>query len=64
MSIYEFIITIVKLDPKVVIMIMFCFSDRAYAFLWDTVLIYEKWVLERVNEQQFFIDSRVILVVQ
>ena len=40
------------------------FSDRAYGFWSHTVLIHEKGVLERVKEQQFFIDRHIILVVE
>ena len=49
---------------RIVTMIMFYFSDRAYGFWWDTVLIHEKVVLEFVKEQQFYIDSHIILVEQ
>ena len=45
-------------------MIMFNFLDRAYGLWWDTILIHEKGVLEFVKEQQFFIHSHIILVVQ
>ena len=45
-------------------MIMFNFLDRAYGLWWDPVLIHEKEVLEFVKEQQFFIDSHIIIVVQ
>ena len=45
-------------------MIMFNFLDRAYGLWWDTILIHDKGVLEFVMEQQFFIDSHIILVVQ
>ena len=45
-------------------MIMFNFLDRAYGLWWDTISIHDKGVLEFVKEQQFFIDSHIILVVQ
>ena len=44
-------------------MIMFYFSDRAYGFWWDKILIHEKGVFKFVKEQQIFIDSHIILVV-
>ena len=44
-------------------MIMFYFSDRAYGFWWDTILIDEKEVFKFVKEQQIFVDSHIILEV-
>ena len=40
-------------------MIMFYFSDRAYGFWWDTILIHEKGVFKFVKEQQILGVSRV-----
>ena len=40
-------------------------SNKTESQIWrDTVLIHRKGVLELVKEQQFFIDSHIILVVQ
>ena len=55
---YELILTLATLELELY------FSDRANGFWWDTVFIHEKGVLERVKEQQCFIERHIILVVQ